>query len=80
MSFRIRPWLRDAPLARLPHPTIRDMVLATRSLDLIVGGCALPLMQGVPMLEPGVPVRTQERRRAMRLQERRLRGWWMPSH
>lgn len=56
------------------------MALASRSLGLGVGGCALPLMQGVPMLEPGVPVRKQKRWRAMRLQERRRRDWWMPSH
>ena len=55
-SFRVRPLLRDAPLARLPHPMIPDMALALRILDLSVGGCALLLPQDMPMLEPGVLV------------------------
>lgn len=55
-SFRVRPLLRDAPLARLNHPMIPDMALALRILDLSVGGCALLLPQDVPMLEPGVLV------------------------
>ena len=53
-SFRVRPLLRDAPIARLAHPMIPDMTLALRILDLSVGGCALLLPQDVPMLEPGV--------------------------
>lgn len=53
-SFRVRPLLRDAPIARLAHPMIPDMALALRILDLSVGGCALLLPQDVPMLEPGV--------------------------
>ena len=55
-SFRVRPLLRDAPLARLAHPMIPDMALALRILDLSVGGCALLLPQDVPMLEPGILV------------------------
>lgn len=55
-SFRVRPLLRDAPLARLQHPMIPDMTLTLRILDLSVGGCALLLPQDVPMLEPGVLV------------------------
>lgn len=53
-SYRVRPLLRDAPLARLAHPMIPDMALTLRILDLSVGGCALLLPQDVPMLEPGV--------------------------
>lgn len=55
-SYRVRPLLRDAPVARLNHPMIPDMALALRILDLSVGGCALLLPQDVPMLEPGVLV------------------------
>ncbi|HRP28129.1 MAG TPA: flagellar brake protein [Burkholderiaceae bacterium] len=55
-SFRVRPLLRDAPLARLAHPMIPDMALALRILDLSVGGCALLLPQDVPMLAPGILV------------------------
>lgn len=54
--FRVRPLLRDVPLARLQHPMIPDMALTLRILDLSVGGCALLLPQDVPMLEPGVLV------------------------
>lgn len=53
-SYRVRPLLRDAPIARFAHPMIPDMALALRLLDLSVGGCALLLPEDVPMLEPGV--------------------------
>ncbi len=55
-SYRVRPLLRDAPLARLQHPMIPDMALALRILDLSVGGCALLLPQDVPLIDPGVLV------------------------
>lgn len=55
-SYRVRPLLRDAPLARLQHPMIPEMALALRILDLSVGGCALLLPQDVPMIDAGVLV------------------------
>jgi c-di-GMP-binding flagellar brake protein YcgR len=53
-SFRVRPILRDAPVAELRHPMIPDMQLALRVLDVSLGGCALLLPEDVPAIEPGV--------------------------
>ena len=53
-SFRVRPLLRNTPLARLRHPMIPDMRLALRILDVSIGGCALFLPDDVPALSPGV--------------------------
>ena len=53
-GYRVRPLLRHAPLARLRHPTLRDMPLALRVLDVSIGGCGLFLPDDVPMIEPGV--------------------------
>jgi c-di-GMP-binding flagellar brake protein YcgR len=53
-SFRVRPMLRDAPVARLRHPMIAEMRLALRVLDISLSGCALRLPENVPTLAPGV--------------------------
>jgi len=53
-SFRVRPLLRDTPVARLRHPMLPEMQLALRILDLSLSGCALLLPADVPALEPGV--------------------------
>jgi len=53
-GYRVRPLLRHAPVARLRHPTLRDMPLALRVLDVSIGGCALFLPHDVPLIEPGV--------------------------
>lgn len=53
-SFRVKPVLRNAPLARLRHPMLPDMRLALRILDVSIGGCALFLPDNVPPLSPGV--------------------------
>ena len=55
-SFRVRPILRDTPVARLRHPMIPEMQLALRVLDVSIGGCALLLPDDVPPLEPGVTI------------------------
>ncbi len=55
-SFRVRPVLRETPVARLRHPMIPDMPLALRVLDVSIGGCALLLPEDVPPLAPGVLV------------------------
>ena len=55
-SFRVRPMLREAPVARLRHPMIPDMRLALRLLDVSLGGCALLLPEDVPSLSPGVTI------------------------
>lgn len=53
-GYRVRPLLRHAPTARLLHPTLRDMPLTLRVLDVSIGGCALFLPHDVPLIEPGV--------------------------
>jgi c-di-GMP-binding flagellar brake protein YcgR len=53
-SFRVRPILRNSPVARLRHPMIPDMTLSLRILDVSIGGCALFLPDDVPPLSPGV--------------------------
>lgn len=52
-SYRVRPILRNSPLARMRHSTIADMQLALRILDISIGGCALFLPEDVPSLQPG---------------------------
>jgi c-di-GMP-binding flagellar brake protein YcgR len=52
-SFRVKPLLRNAPMARLRHPMIPDMQLHLRVLDVSIGGCALFLPDDVPLLSPG---------------------------
>lgn len=53
-GFRVRPLLRNTPVARVRHPMIPDMSLALRVLDISIGGCALFLPDDVPPLQPGV--------------------------
>ncbi len=53
-GFRVRPILRDAPLARLRHPMLPDMEITLRVLDVSIGGCALLLPDDIPALSPGV--------------------------
>ena len=52
-AYRVRPAGRHAPLARLHHPGIPDMLLTLRAVDVSLGGCALWLPDDVPALEPG---------------------------
>jgi len=53
-SYRVRPILHDAPVARLRHPMLPDMEITLRVLDVSIGGCALLLPDDVPPLAPGV--------------------------
>lgn len=52
-AFRVRSFERRAPQARLRHPSLPDMRLSLRIVDLSVGGCALVLPDDVPALQPG---------------------------
>jgi c-di-GMP-binding flagellar brake protein YcgR len=52
--YRVRPPAHGAPVARLRHPAIPDMMLELRIVDIGVGGCALLLPHDVPPLEPGI--------------------------
>ena len=53
-SFRVRTLDRGAPTARLRHPSLPDMQLALRIVDLSSGGCALMLPPDVPTLPAGL--------------------------
>lgn len=52
-SYRVRTFERHAPSARLRHPSIPEMHLRLRIVDVSVGGCALALPDDVPALQPG---------------------------
>jgi c-di-GMP-binding flagellar brake protein YcgR len=53
-AFRVRPLLRNSPMAQLRHPMIGEMQLSLRILDVSLSGCALFLPNDVPTLDPGV--------------------------
>jgi c-di-GMP-binding flagellar brake protein YcgR len=52
-AFRVQPALRHTPGARLRHPSLPDMQLDLRVVDVSLGGCALWLPADVPPLQPG---------------------------
>ena len=56
-GYRVRMAERQGPKALLRHPSMPDMQLALRIVDLSVGGCALQLPDDVPMLPPGCLLR-----------------------
>jgi len=53
-SFRVRTPANAAPTATLRHPSVPDMLLALRVLDVSIGGCALALPGDVPPLAAGI--------------------------
>jgi len=55
-AYRVRPLLRSSPCAVLRHPTLPEMQLSLRLLDLSIGGCALFLPDDVPPIVPGVQI------------------------
>jgi c-di-GMP-binding flagellar brake protein YcgR len=52
-AYRVRPPQPQAPVARLRHPSMPEMALALRIIDVSVGGCALWLPADVPPLQAG---------------------------
>lgn len=56
-SYRVRTLERGAPVARLRHPSVPDMLLALRILDVSIRGCALLLPERVPPLPAGLEMR-----------------------
>ncbi len=52
-AFRVRPLASTAPVARLRHPSMPEMALELRVLDVSIGGCALLVPPDVPPLQPG---------------------------
>lgn len=55
-AYRVRTNERQAPTARLRHPSLPDMQLALRVLDVSIGGCALWLPRDVPPLQAGTRI------------------------
>jgi len=55
-SFRVRTPANAAPTATLRHPSMPDMTLCLRVLDVSVGGCALALPPDVPPLAAGIQI------------------------
>jgi c-di-GMP-binding flagellar brake protein YcgR len=55
-AYRVRPNERHAPTATLRHPSMPEMQLALRVLDVSIGGCALLLPGDVPPLQPGTRI------------------------
>lgn len=51
-SFRVQPSVSNAPSVRLYHPSIPDMLLELRVLDVSLGGVAAALPHNMPPLEP----------------------------
>jgi len=52
-AYRVRTLDTNSPTARMRHPSIPDMTLALRVLDVSIGGCALMLPADVPPLQAG---------------------------
>ncbi len=53
-AFRVRPIIRNAPVARLRHPDLPETEFALRIIDISIGGCALFLTSDVPLINAGV--------------------------
>jgi c-di-GMP-binding flagellar brake protein YcgR len=52
-AYRVRPRASHGPVAHFRHPSLPEMVLALRVLDVSIGGCALWLPADVPPLQAG---------------------------
>ena len=52
-AYRVPGFQRHGPKALLRHPSLPDMQLALRIVDLSIGGIALLLPDDVPALQPG---------------------------
>jgi len=52
-AFRVALPDRQGPVAMFRHPSMPEMQLSLRVLDVSAGGCSLWLPRNVPMLQPG---------------------------
>lgn len=52
-GYRVRTLERGSPTALLRHPSMPEMQLPLRVLDVSIGGCALFVGHDVPPLQPG---------------------------
>jgi c-di-GMP-binding flagellar brake protein YcgR len=55
-SFRVRTPANGAPTATLRHPSMPEVTLTLRVLDVSFGGCALALPDNAPPLASGVQI------------------------
>ncbi len=55
-AYRVRPVGRNDPVALIRHPSMPEMQLALRVLDVSIGGCALWLPGDVPPLQAGTQI------------------------
>jgi len=56
-SFRVRTLGRGSPTALMRHPSMPEMQVGLRVLDVSMGGCALLLPRDVPPLSAGLEIR-----------------------
>jgi c-di-GMP-binding flagellar brake protein YcgR len=56
-SFRVRTLGRGTPTALMRHPSMPEMQLGLRVLDVSIGGCALLLPGDVPPMNAGIEIR-----------------------
>ncbi len=54
--FRVKPLVSSSPVAHLRHPSMPDMQLELRVLDVSLNGVALFLPHNVPMVSAGVKI------------------------
>ncbi|MEO7852337.1 MAG: flagellar regulator YcgR PilZN domain-containing protein [Rubrivivax sp.] len=52
-AFRLRTLEQRAPQAQIRHPSMPDMQMALRVVDISANGCALRLPDDMPQLQPG---------------------------
>lgn len=57
-AYRVRPRLSHGPVAQFRHPSLPEMPLLLRVLDVSIGGCALWLPADVPPLQAGTLIST----------------------
>ena len=55
-AYRVRATDRLSPTVHFRHPSMPDMALALRVLDLSIGGCALWLPRDLPPLQAGTRI------------------------
>lgn len=55
-GYRVRTLERGSPTAHLRHPSMPDMTLSLRVIDVSIGGCSLLLDGDVPPLQPGTTI------------------------
>ena len=52
-AYRVRPLMRNAPVARVRHSEVAELQFELRVLDVSIGGCALFLPDDMPSMRAG---------------------------